>query len=114
MIDLVEFLRARLAEDEAGGEVRDGVVYPGPLPADAVRLEAVIRDEHGTVTQAVVHLPDGTVIEVSAADLDPGQVFIELEPWARDVAAFNLDWRMRQSFGAHLISPRDLIRITGT
>jgi hypothetical protein len=95
-------------------EILDGVVRPGPPPADAVRPEVVIQREDGTVTQAVVHLPDGTAVEISAADRDPGPVFIEPDPWACDLSAFKLDWRMRQMSGAHLINPRDLIRITGT
>lgn len=95
-------------------EVIDGVVRPGPPPADAVRPEAVVYDQYGTPVQAVVHLPDGTVVEVTAADLGPGPLVMEPDPWTCDTAAFNLGWRMRQSFGAHLIDPRDLVRITGT
>jgi hypothetical protein len=92
----------------------EGTVRPGPPPADAVRPQTVIRGEDGEIVGAVVHLPDGTVVEVTAPDpASIGPVFIEPGPWRYDVGAFKLDWRMRQSFGAHLIDPRDLIRITG-
>lgn len=69
------------------GEVLDGVVRPGPPPPDAVRPEVVIQREDGTVTQAVIRLDDGTLVEVTTPDLDPGPVFIEPEPWARGVSA---------------------------
>lgn len=92
------------------GEILDGVVRPGPPPADAVRPEVVIQREDGTVTQAVVRLDDGTLVEVIAPDVDPGPIFIEPEPWARDLAAFKLDWRMRQTFGAHHADPHSILR----
>jgi hypothetical protein len=93
------------------GEIIDGVVRPGPPPADAVRPAVVICDEQGEVRQAVVRLDDGTLVEVTAPDPSTiGPVLIEPDPWAPDVSAFNFDWRMRDSFAAHLLNPRDLAR----
>lgn len=89
------------------GEILNGVVRPGPPPADADRPQVVICDEHGTPVQAVVHLPDGTVAQINVADLDPGPIFTQPE------RRFHLDSRMGQSFGGHLFNPRDSIRITG-
>jgi hypothetical protein len=98
---------------DVSGEVLDGVVRPGPPPADALRPEVVIQREDGTVTQAVIHLPDGTAVEITEADLDPGPL-IEPARWVHDTAAFHLNWRIRQAFSAHLIDPRDIVRITAT
>jgi hypothetical protein len=80
-------------------EILEGVVQPGPPPA-----------EDGTVTQAVVRLPDGTVVEVTAPDIDPGPFAGPPSRWADDVSAFKLDWRIRQTFGAHQADQRPILQ----
>lgn len=51
-------------------DIIEGVVWNGPPPADTVRCEAVIYAVDGTIAQAVIRLPDGTAVEVNAADVD--------------------------------------------
>jgi hypothetical protein len=90
-------------------EVIEGVVRPGPPPADAVRPEVVIRAEDGDIVQAVVRLDDGTVVEVTAPD--PSTFAAEPLP---DFTAERRMFEARVRLSAPCLNPRDMVRITGT
>lgn len=89
----------------------EGAVRNGPPPADAMRPEAVIRAEDGEIVGAVVHLPDGRVVEVTAPD--PASIGPEPLP---DFTADRLHYAttLRWVYGSPYVHTSDLIRITGT
>lgn len=93
-------------------EILDGVVRPGPPPADATRPEVVIRAEDGTVTQAVVRLDDDTLVEVTApspVDISPGAFTFDEAPAWGDVQ-FALAYQARMAAAAHVVDPRSIFR----
>lgn len=97
-------------------EPLQGVVRPGPAPADADRPEVLIRDETGTPVQVVVRLDDGSLVEITQASLETADALPAPDAlyrpvpyeWSDQAAEFRL--RQRLAFGGHLADPRSILR----